>query len=343
MATPRASKHRDLEQRLDDLETKGRRYSTTILRLPGRGGSATEFLNTDTFTATGPGDWTVTLSRVPMVGSEHVYLGGVPQAPDTWTRTGDSLTLLDPDSLIESGWKLVVAYAIDSFTNPAPPPPDPPGDGYHLVVLGHGPVWYGRLGESSGSIMVDSSGFGRDGTYTNVTLGAPALVGDTDDTAATFGSPSKGEVPYGSWATSQILSITGWIELADTTGAHTILSRHSDPQSSFNFRTNGTALQFVGWTGPSIGAAVTASTATLTAGVRYHVGVRVASNTVEFFVNGVYAGTGSLTGTVYQGTSPLRVGAWESGDAFAGVLDDVALFDRFLTDDEFADEYAAGV
>lgn len=59
-------------------------------------------------------------------------------------------------------------------------------DPYASTVLADHPLGYWRLGESSGTTALDSSGNGHNGTYVGgVTLGAPSLIG-SGGTAATF-------------------------------------------------------------------------------------------------------------------------------------------------------------
>lgn len=52
---------------------------------------------------------------------------------------------------------------------------------YQEVVLADGPEAFWRFGESEGNAALDSSGHGRNGTYSGLTLGQPgAIVGDSD-------------------------------------------------------------------------------------------------------------------------------------------------------------------
>jgi hypothetical protein len=60
------------------------------------------------------------------------------------------------------------------------------------------PLGYWRLGESSGSTTVDSSGFDRHGTYHNVSLGASGSLFGDSDTAATFRGYSYVDIDHDS-------------------------------------------------------------------------------------------------------------------------------------------------
>ena len=79
-----------------------------------------EFLNTDTFTASGPGTFTGTLTFEPETGSEHVYWNGLAQPPTEWSRDGTTLTVKDPSGHLRAGDKIDVAYAYYDQTPDAP-------------------------------------------------------------------------------------------------------------------------------------------------------------------------------------------------------------------------------
>jgi len=73
------------------------------------------------------------------------------------------------------------------------------GSAYSDAVLADMPVRYYRLGDSSGTTAVDSSGNSQDGTYTGgVTLGASGAIQGDADTAATFdGTDDYVSLPVG--------------------------------------------------------------------------------------------------------------------------------------------------
>lgn len=65
----------------------------------------------ETGTASGPGDMQVVLQHEPIVNSEHVYWEGVYQPGSEWFRSGQTVTLLDPDGALEVGDQVLVEYA----------------------------------------------------------------------------------------------------------------------------------------------------------------------------------------------------------------------------------------
>src|SRR3989442_5707000 len=65
-------------------------------------------------------------------------------------------------------------------------PTTPPS--YRASVLADHPVAYWRLDEETGTVLVDASGNGNDGTYAGaVTLGQPGALASDSDTAAGVG------------------------------------------------------------------------------------------------------------------------------------------------------------
>lgn len=93
--------------------------AVTITQVLAGASGILQFVNTDTATAVGSGDLTIDLTYLPIAGSLHVYWNGVAQPPTGWTRTGLTLVLADPDSLIAAGDVVTCAYAVDrSVTTP---------------------------------------------------------------------------------------------------------------------------------------------------------------------------------------------------------------------------------
>jgi Concanavalin A-like lectin/glucanases superfamily len=86
--------------------------------------------------------------------------------------------------------KVLTAAQIANLYNPPPPPPTP-GPNYDATVLASSPYAYYRLDETSGTVAVDSSGNGRNGTYqgtsgTHYQLGQTSIVPGLSATAKFF-------------------------------------------------------------------------------------------------------------------------------------------------------------
>ena len=95
----------------------------------------------------------------------------------------------------------------------------PVGSGYRATVLADSPIAYWRLGEGTGTTMVDQTG-NHGGAYVgSPTLGAPgAIFGDTD-TAVTFGGAANKYGQATGWSTipTPPITIESWIKWDGTT------------------------------------------------------------------------------------------------------------------------------
>lgn len=218
---------------------------------------------------------------------------------------------------------------------------------YSSEVLADGPLGYWRLGELSGTAMVDSSGNGRDGTYGTATvIGEPSLVPSTADTAASANISSSnrlGQVPHGTWMNGTAFAIEFWIKCPTWRANDRVMSRDFDGTNGpwlISVDSSG-RLEAIVWAGGS-GAAATSSA--LTGGRAYHVVLEYANDGagIQLYVDGTLAGTAAKTGTLSTTTIPLFVGGWGSGGTkFSGTLDEVALYDHRLGATRVAAHYAA--
>lgn len=69
----------------------------------------------------------------------------------------------------------------------------------------------------------------------------------------------------------------------------------------------------------------------------YQVAIRRTGNTLEAFVNGSSIGTAAITSAIPDPSAPFRIGTAEfdrPNRPFRGLIDDVRLYDRALSDDE---------
>lgn len=97
-----------------------------------------------------------------------------------------------------------------------------------LILSETGLVWYGRLGEPSGTTATDFKN-NNSGTYHNCTLGQPgALVGDGDTAASFNGSSANVTIPHTSALNlGDVLTMECWCKRA-TTGSLQILMCYAD-------------------------------------------------------------------------------------------------------------------
>lgn len=197
---------------------------------------------------------------------------------------------------------------------------------------------YYRLGEPSGTTMNDSSGNGRNGSYSgSPTLGATGLLVGDSDTAVTFASGKYATVAYASWMNVTTVTVEATIKLSSMPGSGqraTILSRDNEISArAFSFEINDAGklegLFFIGGSPYFV-----TGTTTLTTGVIYTVAFKFDGSYAKLYLNGVEDGTlthsGSLDTTtgvgIYIGCSP-----YSNRFPFDGTIDDVSYYGSGLS------------
>lgn len=138
---------------------------------------------------------------------------------------------------------------------------------------------------------------------------------------------------------SASLTFEAWVNLSSTAAMYTILSKGDGNDNSitnyiFNVGNNNSN----GRLSLMIAGAWYTSTLSLSANTWYHCAVTVAGNTVSFYVNGIAAGTSTISGSVYSsGTYTLKLG--EQGDGCTcnrmnGKMDEVRIWNVARTQAE---------
>jgi hypothetical protein len=227
---------------------------------------------------------------------------------------------------------------------------------YVSTVLADAPVGYWRIGEPSGTVMNDSSGNARHGTYIGApTLGVAGAV--AGDTAAVFAPGTRyGSVPDNAvfrfagsftleaWVRRDVAVhefasagiVAHWVASGDNRSyALTIAPSTGIPM--FNYSTAGAT-----WSEGSFAGATA-----LTAGVWQHVVVVfVPSSRITIYLNGVIIGnkTSGVTAALFAGTAPLWVAMFDSADSsrvFPGAVDEVAVYNTALSEARIIAHYTA--
>lgn len=217
---------------------------------------------------------------------------------------------------------------------------------YSDRILSLGPVAYWRLGETSGTTAIDTTGI-HNGTYQNsVTLGSNGAILSDTDKAANFGGGANDRVqvsPFGISGTG--LTILAWFK-ADTFGNDHLVSK-ANGTATANFYwalgINGSS-RMIAWV--KIGGTtrqLSCPVSTMATNKWYFAAVTYNGNTIRVFRNGVQVGTASYAGTVTTDSSvAVALGNLPAGvgdRAFDGVLDEVAIFNKALTPAEIYELY----
>jgi Concanavalin A-like lectin/glucanases superfamily len=215
-------------------------------------------------------------------------------------------------------------------------PTVPRDNAYRDAVLADAPLGYWRLGETSGTTMVDASGNGRDGVYAGgPTLGVPGLLPSDADKALGTGV-GWGAVAHAAWM--QVGQITLEAIIRPTTNAvlGNILDRDIDNVNRvFQFRRETTnKLSVIVWPNDA-GAFVQLTGATnLLLDTSYHVVCTWDSVTLRLYVNGVQDAAVALArgGLITTKTTELDIGTNRAGlQRFVGTVDEAAIYGSALS------------
>ena len=181
--------------------------------------------------------------------------------------------------------------------------------------------------ETAGTVTADLSGHALNGTVTAATW-----------TAGKFGNGLEFN-GVNSWVTvadSNWLDLTtgmtleAWIKPTVGGGWQTVLMKETATGHTFALYSDGTG-------GPGAHAQTSAdvisnSGVPLPLNVWTHLAATYDGTTLRLFVNGVQASSRAMTGAMVASSLPLRIGGnsvW--GEQFAGVIDEVRIYNRALT------------
>jgi|GEM_PF-3034575 len=223
---------------------------------------------------------------------------------------------------------------------------------YEEVVQSLGPLAYWRLDESSGSVMQDLGPNDLHGNYgTGITLAATsASTIGSGTSVALSGSGSYIEVPHSSHLNlngANGFTMSLWVYPTSTGNYRALLGKGvGSPNYCYLLAfDSGTLFPTLYMTGANAVWSNRATTAaTLNAWNHIAVTFDPPTKTLQYYVNGVQAGTRVVAGSALSAcaSNPLEVGTMISRSyPFAGRLDEIALFDRALTQQEITSLQAA--
>jgi hypothetical protein len=236
---------------------------------------------------------------------------------------------------------------------------------YRLNVTANGGDGYLSVNELGTAVtpvaasvpIADSSGNARHGTSPTAlvpTLGAPSLLSDGSDAAATFdGSSNYVSVPDAAWMRVGTITLEALVRptVANRGSAQTVIDRDTSTRRTFQFNLfSDGKVQLIFWTTTSGPHFLTGSTA-LSSDTTSHVVATYDGTTARVYLNGVQDGSLDVAGTLQNGTGSTlaigasRGGATETGGAvsnfFGGRIDEVAYYGTALSAARIAAHAAA--
>ena len=238
-----------------------------------------------------------------------------------------------------------------------------PSSPYVAEVLADNPVAWYRLGEQDGTVMLDSSGNGRHGTYANgaVFNTRDGLIGYDDNNSIEFSAATKryGATPFtfNGLGLGSVAVEFWWNSTATTEVTSTILGAAESPTSIsagagtyFYVSVPDTGVAsgkfFFKMISPGASGTVYSSVSANTGATKHVVICSRNGSPPIIYVNGVDVSTGATSGSgvVFTNLPPLFVASannWASHFA-TGTIDEVAIYDGELSSARVLAHYNAG-
>ena len=219
---------------------------------------------------------------------------------------------------------------------------------YYDQVMADSPLAYWRLGEASGTTAADETANNYDGTYVgSPTLGVTSALPSDANTAITLTEAQYVEATgvadlTGDW------TVEAWVKPSATANSGRMIysrwaTNSTGRQIAIYITNSGNYIQV---DVPFVAAILTGTTA-LSNGTWYHIAVKRESNAWTIYVNGVSDATTTnataqeSNGVVRLGRPETTTGTSSDDNAFAGSLDEVAIYSSALSGTRIAAHYAA--
>ena len=219
-----------------------------------------------------------------------------------------------------------------------PPPPPPPTETGGLVAA------YG-FNEGSGVSVTDLSGSGNSGTATGTGWSPSGKYGKAlsfDGTSSIVTIPDSNSLDLSSGMT-----IEAWVNPtavgADAWSWRTVVLKEQPAGMAYALYANNGSARPAGQV--NIGGEQNAlGVAQVPVGTWTHLAVTYDGDSLELYVNGLQVGSKTQSGFILASDGPLRIGGnavW--GEYFAGLIDEVRVYNRALSRDEITADMGAAL
>ena len=195
-------------------------------------------------------------------------------------------------------------------------------------------AWF-KFDETGGTTAVDASGNGNDLTLRGGASFAPGRIGNALSLNGVDGAAEA--APTAGLNLTGSMTIAAFLEPTMLLGYNTVVAKGINGTRGYGMNVLDGQLNYVEVGFEDVTSAIAPSVDTF-----QHVAITwdPTTSAVEFFVNG--ASTQTIANTASVGAAvdgdPLVVGVWLTGDAsyFAGLIDDLRIYDRILAPSELA-------
>ena len=187
--------------------------------------------------------------------------------------------------------------------------------------------------EGSGTISSDQSGRGHSATLSNATW---STAGHTSGAVSMNGTNALITVADAAdLRLANAMTIEAWVKPSSLAGWRTVIMKEKPGGLSYVLYAsdNNAPPALYGNSGGNDVAAVGSGLLTLNGWS--HLAGSYDGSTLRVYVNGSLVGSKAMSGSLVASTSPLRIGGnsiW--GEYFSGLIDDVRVYDRTLSDAE---------
>lgn len=225
---------------------------------------------------------------------------------------------------------------------------------YNVQVANQSPIFYWRLGDTSGTSAVDASGNSRPGTYTGgFTLNQNSLLPGESTNGAVLLNGSSGYITRASESAFNVSALTAeaWVKSTNTTTRQTIICRDDvSTNRQFILRTLGTStdtgqggyIELVLFFTGSVTVRFTAS-ANVCDGYIHHVVATYDGVNVKIYVDGKNVLTTAETRSMLSVTTAVFVGMLGNSSTYwNGTIDEVAMYGYAVTAAQVRSHYQAG-
>lgn len=216
-----------------------------------------------------------------------------------------------------------------------------------VEIAADSPIAHWRLDETSGTTAADSSGNGRNGTYTNSpTVGAASLLSDGSGAAmgVAINSGQCATIASAAWMNVSTITVEALIKYAAATTEDGIVSRWTAAGLDWTLWRDS-AGKISAKLSIASGATITLTgTVVAAANTLYHVVLTFDGTTLKLYVNGsLDASTATGGSGIWSGGAPIEIARYDA-DALTtptATIDEVAIYSTALSSTRVAAHYAA--
>ena len=265
----------------------------------------------------------ITGSEITGPDADLFTLGDVPA--EIATNTGvDVMITVDPKGATGN------FSAMLKLTTNDPSTPDAEFDISAFIPVAPNLIAHYKLDETEGTRADDASGFGRHAVYDpgdgTLSQGADGIAGGG---SAMFSEGAQVEVPGDLLPVFGEFTFSLWANIGQTTGASTLVSRGNGAGDPFALVAQGTALIlfFAAQDAITVADAIALDT-------DHHIALTLTGQSAVIYVDGVQVAAMDVPAFVDSPSNLLHFGAADGNIGITGVLDDIQIYNRALTDAE---------